>query len=218
MFRNSFIAALAFAIAMFGQQQAQRQPAVAQPGAGDTAQAQMKLKLFKAHCFCQISTDVGARPGSLNSIADLGILKEYSGFNPDNQANQGDCLRLCSTQAFQWWQDPSNRDQACAKNGPGTMTVKAYAHVGAQPWENCQTLATSFRCCGQAGNISCPSGWLADWNGPGNDKCKRQTCSNLNPPPPNNTQIGNWGFTWGNGIWQWGPASNIVWPVVKACQ
>lgn len=56
---------------------------------------------------------------------------------------------------------------------------------------------------------TCPAGSIANTtNQPGvtaDGKCKKHVCGPITgkPLPPDGTPIGTWGFTWGDGIWQW---------------
>ena len=40
--------------------------------------------------------------------------------------------------------------------------------------------------------------------------CKKAACTGnmISPFPPNGTQIGTWGFSWGNAFYAWGTAAN----------
>lgn len=63
-------------------------------------------------------------------------------------------------------------------------------------------------------DMKCPSGWLSNTtNVPGgittDGRCKlehiiQSITPSLNPPPPNGTPIGNWGFYWNNALVEYG--------------
>jgi len=61
----------------------------------------------------------------------------------------------------------------------------------------------------------CPAGWASNTSQVDGDytfdgQCKKQDLNafSITPLPPNDTQIGAWGFTWGNTIGVWGNAAN----------
>ena len=119
--------------------------------------------------------------------------------------------------ACQWWNGVDKNAMCQRRQRPGKTVLVAYAHVSAQRWQVSQTLGERNGCAA-GGEIRCPTGWTPDGNGPGNNKCKQIACMlHSTPPPPNNTPIGNSGFTWGSGIWQWGPAISITPVTLRAC-
>ncbi|MBK6975829.1 MAG: hypothetical protein IPH28_00915 [Cytophagaceae bacterium] len=68
----------------------------------------------------------------------------------------------------------------------------------------------------------CPLGWVSNTTQKEGDitkdgKCKKMVCGpiDIKPLPKNGTEIGNWGFIWGNGIWVWGTKENGGAPVCK---
>ena len=171
-----------------------------------------------AHCHCKIALPQGDMINTVSSIVfDLGDIAVYNDpINPQKDANQANCESKCSTAVHDLVQ--SHKDELCQRIGKvGSDKVKGYASVGTRKYRICQT--EGYRCCAIPGTLTCPGGWDPDWNGPGNNKCKRTACTLHSPPfPPNNTLIGTWGFTWGNAIIQWGPANAVVPPSLKFCQ
>lgn len=60
----------------------------------------------------------------------------------------------------------------------------------------------------------CPKGWLSnttnqDGGVTTDGRCKKLVCGPIAViPPPDGTQLGNWGFTWGNTLWAYGTKEN----------
>ncbi|HWS90696.1 MAG TPA: hypothetical protein VN282_27250 [Pyrinomonadaceae bacterium] len=173
--------------------------------------------LAVAHCYCRVAAFQGDEVAKVSSpIIDYGVIKTYTGPFPQNDNNRKDCCAECSKKAAQDSRF-TNPDNLCNMINRGfSDRVVAYCAVGTKNYSICQT--TFAKCCATGGDITCPQGWLADSNGPGNNKCKTLACKLSTPPfPPNNTLIGTWGFTWGDGIWKWGPATSITPVVYKSC-
>ena len=186
--------------------------------AEDGLSAKGKSSAAEARCFCRGSVDIGSNPSEVpDACIDWGTIYNYSGINPQNENNQKDCAERCSKLAEQ--DSKFNDDNWVCQNcygKPGGYTLRAYSKVGTRDWRIAQT--NSVNCCATGGEIKCPNGWIADANGPGNKKCKKDVCYVPEPCPPNNTKIGDWGFTWGCAIAQWGPATSINPVVIKSCQ
>ncbi len=78
---------------------------------GFIAKVEAKPKLAKANCFCKASWDLGSNPASINPAhIDWGQIKQYTGLNPQKEANQQDCRNVCESQAAsdprftqEWW-------------------------------------------------------------------------------------------------------------------
>lgn len=63
----------------------------------------------------------------------------------------------------------------------------------------------------------CPEGWLSNDSPYSKDfRCSKMLCNlEIKPLPKNDTRIGDWGFTWGNGIWVFGTKENGGAPICK---
>lgn len=78
---------------------------------GFTTKAEAKPNLAKANCFCKASWDLRSNPASINpAFIDWGQIKQYTGLNPQKEANQQDCRNVCESQAAsdprftqEWW-------------------------------------------------------------------------------------------------------------------
>ena len=186
------------------------------PGGPPPEQSPMSAAADGLGCWCGASVYQGDSFGTFNNrVLDWGEIHSYN--NPPTQNKEKDCQARCSAQAAQ---DSSfNNDNFwCAKAAKAGQTrVVAYAKIGTRDWQVVQTKYVN--CCQTGGGITCPQGWLPDGNGPGPNKCKKMVCALQEAPlPPNNTLIGNWGFTWGNGIWMWGKATTIEPVQFSACR
>lgn len=171
--------------------------------------------LAEARCFCRAKSDIGQSPASVpDPCIDWGTIDPpYTGGNPQKEENQKNCAKRCSEKASQD-ANFNNDNWVCGNcfGKAGGYDFIAYSKVGTKDWRVAQT--NPVNCCATGGVITCPSGWQED---PYNMKCKRDVCTVPQPCPTNNTLIGQWGFTWGCTIVQWGPATNITPVVIKSC-
>jgi hypothetical protein len=164
-----------------------------------------------ATCFCKISKD-----NLTNSASATGVLKDltsqvnmnFTGINQQSASNQKQCSDRCTNVAQSYSGQQSIATLACQAGAPNGTPIKAYAAVGTRKYDSAQFI-------GELKNIAavtqqvCPAGSLAnptnvDGGVTSDGKCKKlvSTCP-MNPTPPNGTQIGTWGFTWGSGVFQW---------------
>lgn len=167
-----------------------------------------------AHCFCKAIQNVGPTAGTSipNPLIDFGQLATYNTAIGHNK----DCEDLCSKAASKnanfnnktWW--------CQLKKVAGHHRVSAYSAVGANGiYRVAQSI--EFDCTGGVTTCTCPTGWTCNGCSPqveggitSDGKCKKLACqpNMIGPPPPNGTQIGTWGFTWGNAFIAWGTAAN----------
>lgn len=63
----------------------------------------------------------------------------------------------------------------------------------------------------------CPEGWRSDDSPYSKEfRCGKMLCKlEIKPLPKNDTRIGEWGFTWGDGIWVYGTKENGGFPICK---
>lgn len=174
-----------------------------------------------ATCFCVISYDnlhfKLQRSGVCYDLTQA-INKIYTGVNQQGSANQDDCKVRCNATAASLISTETQKiaDCACAAGKPTGTPLRGYSAVGMKAYVvanetmgNLQNIAEV-----KTTTCQCPSGWLSNANnvdgGVTNDgKCKKHI-GTLNPGVvlPNGTALGNWGFTWGDGIWAYGASSN----------
>jgi hypothetical protein len=178
----------------------------------------------EATCFCKISKENLTNSKSASGVLlDLtsNVGKTYTtsiknGFEQSDK-NQTDCNTRCTTAAASYTGQQSIAAQACAAGAPNGTVVRAWSAVGTKEYKTAQQIGTLTNIAAVTQQV-CPAGSLANsTNQPGlttDGKCKKHVnpgCP-LNPAPPNGTPIGtNWGFTWGDGVWQWfQPTTNVV--------
>lgn len=172
-----------------------------------------------AHCYCKAIQNKGKSAGSSisNPIIDFGILKTYSGLFPQKDENQTDCVSLCQQKAAND-ANFNNKTWLCQHKGcpSGQHTVTAYAAVGTRDYTEAQSTPV-FTCTGGVTSCKCPTGWTCNGCSPQvaggittDGKCKKVACQpiGITPLPPNNTQVGSWGFVWGNALVAWGTSAN----------
>lgn len=164
-----------------------------------------------AHCYCKAIIYVGDDAGSSisNPIIDLGQVGTYG----IQIGHDKDCEAACSLAAAQN-ANFNNKTWLCQQiRRKGQTRVSAYAAVGTLHYRVAQSIVVN--CSGGDTTCSCPKGWAAnptnvDGGVTTDGKCKKLAClpDTVPPFPPDGTQIGTWGFTWGNGFWAWGSAAN----------
>lgn len=177
-----------------------------------------------ATCFCVISYNnldgQNSRSGECADLTfELGVT--YGGLNPQKEDNRKNCAQRCGDLAWSKMQnDPVFKQGiancACSAGaGSGTM-IRAFGGVGTREYRQGQTLGTLINIPEiTKTTCTCPTGWLSntsniDGGVTTDGNCKKHVCGpiGISPLPPNGTPIGNWGFTWGNGIWAIGTSAN----------
>jgi hypothetical protein len=169
--------------------------------------------------FCKATTAaVGdGDPGSLSGpyvldIGNQGSCTEVQYATNRNNACNVPAHNKCSTAATQ----NANFNSAafwCSRGVPNGSTIRAYAAVSTGAYSAAQTkgVLTNLPAVTQT---KCPNGWLAN---PSNvnggvttdGKCKKASGTlSITPLPANGTQLGTYGFSWGNVIWAWGTTAN----------
>jgi hypothetical protein len=103
---------------------------------------------------------------------------------------------------------------ASLANGAYTLTVDYYCGNTI-----CKTCKFEIKKDCPPPPCSCPKGWLSntsniDGGVTTDGRCKKLVCSPIGVvPPPDGTQLGNWGFTWGYELWAYGTKENGGAPV-----
>lgn len=175
----------------------------------------------KATCFCKISKDnLAGHTSSSGVCQDLTsqIGKTYSGVYQQHQDNQIDCNDRCKQAVMPLIHSQSVANACCAIGAPSGAAIYAYSAVGTKvywlvPPDGSLPIGnlTNSPAVTQA---KCPAGWLANMtnvNGgvTADGKCKKFSGPiSITPLPANGTQIGTYGFTWGNQVWAWGTQAN----------
>jgi hypothetical protein len=167
----------------------------------------------KKNCHCVMATS-GWKTGV---VKDLGRIKSYDLFAPS--AGE-DCSKLCAqkTSGQAGFSQFRTASEACALLKWQSACVRSYAYVGGVGTDAAVATTGTFSCTAPRAAVSqltCPKGWTANLtNEPGggstDGKCKKiatQPISGI-ALPPNGTEIGTWGFTWGNAIYVWGTKEN----------
>lgn len=179
-----------------------------------SARGSEKPKPFAAHCYCKAIVFIGNDAGTSisNPIIDFGTLGS-SWATP--VGHNTECEQRCSAAAAQD-ANFNNKTWLCQHiMQPGNQRVSAYSSVGTGAGSHYRVAQSIYTTCSGGGTTcTCPSAWMSNTNVAGgittDGKCKKLACqeSGISPAPPNGTQIGSWGFTWGNGFWAWGSAAN----------
>ncbi|HWN09894.1 MAG TPA: hypothetical protein VNO50_11635 [Pyrinomonadaceae bacterium] len=178
-----------------------------------------KAILPTATCFCKISyNDLTNQKSASGVCLDLtgAVNKTYTGINPQKDANQTDCNTKCTAAAASHTGSQSMASCACAAGKPSGTVVRAWSAVGVREYKSAQQIGilTNQPQVSQT-TCTCPPTWASNTthaNGgvTTDGKCKKLACSSISitPLPANGTQLGNWGFTWGNSLIAWGTSAN----------
>jgi hypothetical protein len=175
--------------------------------------------MASATCFCKISYDDLTNKISASGVClDLtgAVNKVYTGIFPQNDTNQTDCNTRCTTAAAPYIGSQSIAACACAAGKPSGTLVRAWSAVGNKEYKTAAPIGTLTNKPEVKTTIcTCPAGWTSNTSsqvgGVTTDgKCKKGACgpNSIAPYPPDGTQIGSWGFTWGNGFYAWGTTAN----------
>jgi hypothetical protein len=167
------------------------------------------------HCWCKI------RVGCAGYVVhDFGGICRYKQIAIGKQA---DCAQRCTAAAAAYGTPAVQASAAaiCSNTGAGDHVVNAYSRVGATDVNNneCDTDQGfgTLTCTAIPRICKCPPGWACNDCSPqvdggvtGDGKCKKVACqgNTIAPYPPDGTQIGTWGFSWGNAFYAWGTSAN----------
>lgn len=169
---------------------------------------------IKAHCDqkhngpnCWGSIRAGGCKGT--TLQDFGSLCRYPDIATGKDNHCGNLVAQKALEVEASLKSQAGAARLCQQLGAGSHKIQAFSVVGVNhnTGQDCQSnrdIGTLV--CEQV--CTCPGGdWTFDANGPGTKDCKRLACLVSGTEPPNNTPISDWGFTWGSGIWEWGPAN-----------
>lgn len=167
-----------------------------------------------ATCFCKLSTADLTNLKSANGVVrDLtgDVNKTYTGAFQQGDQNQTDCNTRCTNAAAQYTGNASFAAQLCAAGVGNNATIRAWSAVGTREYKSAQYIGVLINTPAVTKTTCvCPPDAMANTtNELGgvtvDGKCKKGICGPYSgiTPPPNGTQIGTWGFTWGNGFYAW---------------
>jgi|GEM_PF-1096685 len=180
-----------------------------------------ETKITTATCFCVISyNNLNYQIQRSGVCYDLtqAVNKTFSGWNQQGSENQTACKNLCNA-----WVASLNPNQiqaiadcACAAGMPTGTAIRGFSAVGTKAYIVANATMGNLKNIAEVKTTTCqcPAGWLAngtnvDGGVTSDGKCKKNV-GTLNPGVvlPNGTPLGNWGFTWAEGIYAWGSAAN----------
>jgi hypothetical protein len=167
-------------------------------------------------CQCAAALmDGGPAPALTNASINWGTIATYPSPNPFNSGsqNQSDCDNKCLMRANS---DPNFRNLGwwCTRiNRPFQGTVILWTRLDVAPWHTLTTpnAGVNIKCCAvppvsQGTQPACPAGFQLVPNAPDANRCAKAAGEiSVMPYPPDRTPIGQWGFTMGKTIFQWGP-------------
>lgn len=168
----------------------------------------MQEKSISCHCY-----------GQIDCYGFMGALGSNFGWPCKTDAHDDQCCDRVKAAyaALSSAQKQTIADCLCAKGEPNGYGVHVYGSVGTETsYGDCGVVATLInKPAVTKTTCTCPHGWLAnqtnvDGGVTADGKCKRHVCGpfSTNNLPPNDFQIGTWGFIWGDGIWEWGNTIN----------
>ncbi len=189
-----------------------------------------------ANCWCRISindlTGQSSSSGLIDGKYGSPVGSSFTGVFQQSDANQRTCGTRCSDKAATE-NSAAIAASACAMGAPNGRVIRAYAAVGTRKYDAARTFGTIQRAnavynCPQGGSLqglecvatasitqTCPAGWAAnatnvDGGVTADGRCKKAVsgCNLPNPAPANGTNIGTYGFTWGNSVVVWGTSAN----------
>jgi hypothetical protein len=183
--------------------------------------ASTSRSMASATCFCKISmNDLTNQNSASGVLLDLtgAVNKTYTGLFPQNDSNQTDCNTRCTNTAASYTGNQSIAASACAAGAPNGTVIRAWSAVGTKEYKSAQQIGvlinqpqvTKTTC-------TCPATWACNGCSPQvaggvttDGKCKKLSCQpfSISPFPPDGTQVGAWGFTWGNALYAWGTTAN----------
>lgn len=170
-----------------------------------------------AHCWCLLScANLSNNKTASMVVKDYGQLATYTGLNQQSDKNQTACNTLCTDKAAPDTGSQSIAAAACSLGCPSGSTVRAWSKVGTREYKSSQYIGTLTNTPAVV-KYKCPPGWTCNGCSPQVDggftsdgKCKKVAChaNTISPFPPDGTQIGTWGFSWGNAFHAWGTTAN----------
>lgn len=173
-----------------------------------------------ATCHCQLGIEPG--PGALQMLDTPGIDMtgwanlSFTGVFVFTPANQGDCKNRCEAVLNQ--NIGAIADSVCAHyksigQGAPQQHINLYRWLGAEkPWFVKDVGRLWYRPA--VHRYICPPTWAANETNVVGGVTEQGVCKKeggplgINPPPPNGTQIGSWGFVWGGSAIAYGTTAN----------
>lgn len=169
-----------------------------------------------AHCFCSLACEDNTNyKGSpvKGWLWDAGSLATYSGPFQQGDANQTRCNTLCTDKIAAIWNAQNAASLACGHGCADGSAIRGWSKVGTREWKSAQMVGTLVNTPAQTQTrCTCPAGsrngdWVDGGPVPVGTRCAAVVCDRYptipaGSYPPNNTQLGTWGFTWGTFIAQ----------------
>lgn len=167
------------------------------------------------HCFCKAVAFKALSPLNPVPLKDLGKVATYTNLQCVNPGGLGsNCQTKCAAAVSPVL---SNKNWTCGIiQKEGVFSTTGIWAVGTRSYALLNQSTVDVLCSGGKTVCKCPPGSVANaGTQAGKDggittdgKCKR-AAGTLTPPfagtslPVNGTQLGSWGFSWGNAMYQW---------------
>lgn len=181
---------------------------------------QKALPSYQCNCLIHIANLTGQ-----NTAGGAGALQNF--LPASSQPNANACQSWCSAKAAQYVHPQSlsqaTATQACLAGAQSGATVLAYYKTTGMPqtspFANTYQPAVALGVLIKAPAVvkqgwRCPPTWISNTSNQLGDftddqRCKRMAGSiTISPAPANGTQLGDWGFSWGNEVWAYGSTAN----------
>ncbi|MFY9619586.1 MAG: hypothetical protein WAM70_16800 [Pyrinomonadaceae bacterium] len=166
-----------------------------------------------------------ASKGGWNSgiVHNYGVIATYGLLDVNAP---GKCSKKCSD-LVSGRSSIENATAVCASTNWSGGCVRGYGYIGAIGTNNADGTAGKLICNAPVAAVTqqkCPAGWVCNGCSPQVDggvtsdgKCKKLACqaNSIAPYPADGTQIGSWGFSWGNAFYAWGTSANGGKPILN---
>jgi hypothetical protein len=175
---------------------------------------------LKATCFCKVSgANLQGQTNVQSYFLELTgeVNTSYTGFGQQNEDKQFNCKQRCQ-KVVDSYDKYTIASAACAAGVPHGAQIGGWSAVGTNGYIQARTVGTLTNTPAAFESVltcQCPANWLSNLtNVPGgmtsDIKCKKLAYKpiNISPLPPDGTQVGTWGFTWGDEVWAFGSLTN----------
>lgn len=178
-------------------------------------------------CHCEVyARDANAVAGPNKGIF-LGTAAAYvvAGGNIPPKPDPVQCQNSCAAATNSLFQSQPVATNACGSQVPTGSLIRSWSRTVNYPYATNQQNPNLPRIANVVGTLKntpaitkfedrCPPTWWANSNNQAggvttDGQCKKLAGTmNVPPYPANGTQIGSWGFTWGNEVWVRGTTAN----------
>jgi hypothetical protein len=174
------------------------------------SQVQQVKTQSQTQCVCYLSVN-----SLTNNTSPAGSLYSVSSPATISANSPSQCQSACAARATSNLQaEASNLCIGGPYNVPNGTTVRGYyKYTGTFQFAAVLGVLTNTPLVSSA-QWQCPPTWYSNTalqlgGITGDQKCKKMAGSISGvSAPANGTQLGSWGFTWGNELWAWGSAAN----------